>query len=59
MVKVDVKRPVQRQCEVCGQMSSNALCQACALLDTLNKGLARVDLGSRLAAVNKAQDLEA
>ena len=45
MVKVDVKRPVQRQCEACGQMSSNALCQACALLETLNKGLARVDLG--------------
>ncbi|KAL7004355.1 cytosolic thiouridylase subunit Ctu1 [Cystobasidiomycetes sp. EMM_F5] len=46
MVKVEVKRPVQRSCERCGSMSSNALCQACALLDTLNKGIAKVQLDS-------------
>lgn len=46
MVKVDVKRPVQRKCEKCGQMSSNALCQACALLETLNKGIAKMQVGA-------------
>lgn len=46
MVKMDVKRPVQRKCEKCGQMSSNALCQACALLETLNKGIAKMQIGT-------------
>ncbi|CAD6577478.1 MAG: nucleotidyltransferase [Cyphobasidiales sp. Tagirdzhanova-0007] len=44
MVKSEVKRPTQRQCERCGSMASQALCQACALLDTLNKGAAKLHL---------------
>lgn len=44
MVKVDIKRPVQTVCRKCGQMSSQELCQACMLLETLNKGLASIDL---------------
>lgn len=55
MVKVDVKRPVQRQCEVCGQMSSNKLCQACALLETLNKGMARIDMADAEKPVPPSQ----
>lgn len=44
MVKVEVKRPIQKVCERCGAMASQQLCQACALLDSLNKGVARIEL---------------
>lgn len=33
-----VKRAVQRTCERCGYISSNALCKACVLLEALNRG---------------------
>jgi len=45
MVKIDVKRPTQKVCERCGAMASQQLCQACALLDSLNKGVAKIELG--------------
>lgn len=31
-------------CERCGYMSNNVLCQACSLLDRLNRGLPRFAL---------------
>jgi hypothetical protein len=31
-------------CAKCGSLSSQELCQACALLESLNKGLAKIDL---------------
>ncbi|KAG0150313.1 hypothetical protein CROQUDRAFT_652505 [Cronartium quercuum f. sp. fusiforme G11] len=37
-VKTDVKRPTQQSCSRCGSLSSQALCQACALIDGLNAG---------------------
>lgn len=46
MVKGDVKRPVQGKCARCGSMSSQELCQACSLLETLNSGMARVELST-------------
>lgn len=47
MVKKDVRRPTSRVCERCGSMSSQKLCQACMLLDTLNLGVAKLDIGRR------------
>ena len=35
----------RRLCERCGYISSNALCKACVLLQGLNKGRARVEVG--------------
>jgi cytoplasmic tRNA 2-thiolation protein 1 len=36
-VKTDVRRPTQRTCTSCGSLSSQPLCQACALLATLSE----------------------
>lgn len=33
-------------CLKCGAMASQTLCQACALLDTLNKGVAKLDIAA-------------
>lgn len=54
MVKKDVKRPTSRLCERCGSMSSQSLCQACALLDTLNLGMAKMEVGRAKREVKKA-----
>ncbi|MBW0475333.1 hypothetical protein O181_015048 [Austropuccinia psidii MF-1] len=35
-VKSDTKRPVQQSCLRCGSLSSQVLCQACALIEGLN-----------------------
>ncbi|POW06422.1 hypothetical protein PSHT_10390 [Puccinia striiformis] len=35
-VKINVKRPTQQSCLRCGSLSSQLLCQACALIDGLN-----------------------
>ncbi|KAM0756063.1 hypothetical protein T439DRAFT_320754 [Meredithblackwellia eburnea MCA 4105] len=37
-------RPVQRTCVKCGCLSSQELCQACVLLEGLNKGVAGIQL---------------
>ncbi|TNY20422.1 hypothetical protein DMC30DRAFT_416978 [Rhodotorula diobovata] len=37
---------VQQSCERCGSMTSQRLCQACMLLEGLNKGAARVDVAA-------------
>ncbi|GAA5853853.1 hypothetical protein JCM8547_007473 [Rhodosporidiobolus lusitaniae] len=37
---------VQQKCQRCGHLSSNPLCQACMLLEGLNKGVARVALSA-------------
>ncbi|KAH9816269.1 hypothetical protein DFH28DRAFT_1082033 [Melampsora americana] len=37
-VKTDVKRPTQQSCTRCGSLSSQPICQACALVDGLNAG---------------------
>jgi cytoplasmic tRNA 2-thiolation protein 1 len=34
------------KCTRCGSMSSQELCQACSLLETLNNGLAKVELST-------------
>lgn len=34
------------KCAKCGSMSSQELCQACSLLETLNSGLAKVELNT-------------
>jgi len=39
------KLPVQGLCSRCGYISSNKLCKACVLLDSLNQGLPKVSLG--------------
>lgn len=39
-------RPVQQSCSRCSSLTSQSLCQACALLDSLNKGAAKVDLNA-------------
>jgi len=46
MVRTDVKRPVQGTCLKCGAMASQSLCQACSLLDTLNRGVAKLDIAA-------------
>ncbi|GAA5985213.1 hypothetical protein JCM10908_002571 [Rhodotorula pacifica] len=38
------KGQVQQSCSRCGLLTSQALCQACMLLEGLNKGVAKVDL---------------
>ncbi|GAA6038298.1 hypothetical protein JCM8097_003931 [Rhodosporidiobolus ruineniae] len=38
--------PVQQACQRCGHLSSQPLCQACMLLEGLNKGVAKVDLAA-------------
>ncbi|GAA5988912.1 hypothetical protein JCM11641_002913 [Rhodosporidiobolus odoratus] len=40
------KGQVQQSCERCGSLTSQALCQACMLLEGLNKGVARVELSA-------------
>lgn len=40
-VKAEVSMPVQGHCERCGYISSNRFCQACMLLDGLNRGKPR------------------
>lgn len=40
-----VKMPVQMTCLKCGYMSSNKICKACALLEGLNQGKARLVIG--------------
>ncbi|GAA5895746.1 hypothetical protein JCM6882_001369 [Rhodosporidiobolus microsporus] len=37
---------VQQKCHRCGSLSSQPLCQACMLLEGLNRGVARVELGA-------------
>ncbi|GAA5996071.1 Ncs6p [Rhodotorula paludigena] len=37
---------VQQSCSRCGSLSSQPLCQACMLLESLNKGVARVELST-------------
>ena len=39
-LKEDAKIPTKRTCDRCGYLSSNAICKACMLLETLNKGIA-------------------
>lgn len=39
------KPPPPGTCSRCGAMASNKLCQACALLDGLNRGLPRLAIG--------------
>ncbi|GAA6010931.1 hypothetical protein JCM10207_003996 [Rhodosporidiobolus poonsookiae] len=36
---------MQQKCTRCGHLSSQPLCQACVLLEGLNRGVARVELG--------------
>lgn len=38
------KMPEQINCTRCGYISSNPLCKACVLLDTLNKGRAKITI---------------
>ncbi|GAA6050385.1 hypothetical protein JCM3770_004012 [Rhodotorula araucariae] len=40
------KPQVQQSCARCGSLTSQTLCQACLLLEGLNKGVARVDLAA-------------
>jgi cytoplasmic tRNA 2-thiolation protein 1 len=42
---VSVKMPTQMTCMKCGYMSSNKICKACALLEGLNQGKARMVIG--------------
>lgn len=44
--KVKLKMPMQRLCERCQYISSNPLCKACVLLDSLNKGQPRLHVAS-------------
>ena len=44
-VKKDVRMPVQRNCERCDYISSQAVCKACALIEGLNKGLPQLGIG--------------
>lgn len=36
-VEEEAKIPVKLECERCGSVSSNKLCKACILIETLNK----------------------
>ena len=36
-VEKETKVPVKMECERCGSVSSNKLCKACLLIETLNK----------------------
>ncbi|KAK9464816.1 hypothetical protein V1512DRAFT_267499 [Lipomyces arxii] len=40
------RHQVQQKCEKCGYISSNKVCKACVLLESLNAGLAKVKLDS-------------
>ncbi|BGP42688.1 cytosolic thiouridylase subunit Ctu1 [Rhodotorula kratochvilovae] len=40
------KTQVQQSCARCGSLSSQALCQACLLLEGLNRGVAKVELSA-------------
>lgn len=40
-----VKMPQQMTCMKCGYMSSNKICKACALLEGLNQGKAKLVIG--------------
>ncbi|WFD29483.1 cytosolic thiouridylase subunit Ctu1 [Malassezia sp. CBS 17886] len=54
-----VKRAVQRTCARCGYMSSNELCKACVLLESLNRGTPALGVRSdrsRAVREQRAQD---
>lgn len=44
-LKAEVKPLTQQTCIRCGYMSSNKICKACALLEGLNRGKARIAIG--------------
>lgn len=44
-IKDSVKLPTRGRCQRCGFISSNATCQACVLLEGLNKGCPRLAIG--------------
>ena len=44
MITQNVKVPKKLKCEKCGFVSSNKLCKACILLETLNKGKPKMKL---------------
>jgi len=45
-VAVTAKKQIQQSCTRCGSLSSQSLCQACTLLEGLNKGIAKLSLVS-------------
>ncbi|GAA94049.1 uncharacterized protein L969DRAFT_92981 [Mixia osmundae IAM 14324] len=47
IVRPDSKRPTQQLCSQCSSMSSAPVCQACQLLNSLNAGLASMQLSSK------------
>jgi len=50
------KLPDQGNCTRCGYISSNDLCKACVLLESLNKGKAKLAIGSDNEPLKKAND---
>ena len=44
-VKDGIKLPTQGLCSSCGYVSSNVICKACMLLEGLNRGKPKLDVG--------------
>ncbi|KAF4521531.1 hypothetical protein B566_EDAN009499 [Ephemera danica] len=52
----NVKMPTQGNCVQCGHVSSQELCQACAMLEGLNKGKPRLGIGKKRVQIKIQQD---
>lgn len=56
-VRGTIKLPERGKCNICGYVSSKQPCQACVLLEGLNKGLPKLGIGKKSRKVRMDQEM--